>query len=271
MAAAEARALWQRTANRCFVQEDAKRAPKLACATSKLVDAGPANTADESDCAAANVTNFNRKPSFSNPSPDPRWWLHQQPNYGYQKGLTNEQLIALEEEVENLIGSDENKTCRENSLAFPDLMDVMKKHEKMEIDSIGCSVLSKQTDDFSLESDYSWIEGDKAEPWWRTSDRDELASFVSQKSLNHIENCDLPPPKKKHLRGHSIIGDDKIKTASCNWEADSRSFSNSTPHSQGCLDSRLVHKKLEPYANEGLLYFAADKSSRYFPVDLLAI
>ncbi|KAJ0817285.1 hypothetical protein HanPI659440_Chr00c07g0717681 [Helianthus annuus] len=31
MAAAEARAAWQRTANRYFVQEDAKRAPKLAC------------------------------------------------------------------------------------------------------------------------------------------------------------------------------------------------------------------------------------------------
>ncbi|KAI7997479.1 hypothetical protein LOK49_LG10G01108 [Camellia lanceoleosa] len=51
MAAAEARAAWQRTTNRCFVQEDAKRAPKLACcpsasSSSKQVDAGPANTAD---------------------------------------------------------------------------------------------------------------------------------------------------------------------------------------------------------------------------------
>jgi len=34
MAAAEAGAVWQRTANRCFVQEDAKRAPKLACCQS---------------------------------------------------------------------------------------------------------------------------------------------------------------------------------------------------------------------------------------------
>ena len=46
MAAAEARAVWQRTANRCFVQEDAKRAPKLACcqssSTSKQVEAGSA-------------------------------------------------------------------------------------------------------------------------------------------------------------------------------------------------------------------------------------
>ena len=90
MAGAEARALWQRTANRCFVQEDAKRAPKLACcqsscATSKSVDAGPASTADDSDHTTVNVTHFNRKSSISNLSSDCRWWLHSQPNYGYQK------------------------------------------------------------------------------------------------------------------------------------------------------------------------------------------
>lgn len=279
MAAAEARTLWQRTANRCFVQEDAKRAPKLACcqsscATSELVDAGPASsTADESDRADVDVTHFNRKSSFSNPPPDSRWWLHSQPNYGYQKGLTYEQLNALEEEVETLISSpsDENKTFSKNSLAFPELMDVMEKHEKMEIDSIGCSVSSKQTNEFSMESDYSWIEGDKVKPWWQTTDRGELASFVSQKSLDHVENCDLPPPKKKHLRGDpcaSIISDDKTKTASYKWEGKSRSFSNLTAHRQGSLDSGLIHKKPGPSANEGLLYFASDKSSRYFPVDV---
>ncbi|KAL6994303.1 hypothetical protein U1Q18_012410, partial [Sarracenia purpurea var. burkii] len=32
----EARAAWQKIANRCFVQEDAKRAPKLACAPQHL-------------------------------------------------------------------------------------------------------------------------------------------------------------------------------------------------------------------------------------------
>jgi hypothetical protein len=259
MAAAEARTLWQRTANRCFVQEDAKRAPKLACrqsscATSQLVDPGPVNT-DESDCAAVNATHFNSKSSFCHPSSDPRWWLHLQPNHGYQKVFTNEKLSALEEEVETLKVSDDSKFSCKNSLAFPELMDVMSKHEIMEIDSIACSVSSKQTNDFSPEPDYSWIESDKAEPWWRTTDIDGLASFVSHKSLNHIENCDLPPPKKKHLTGYPcsrfITNDDKTKTASYNLEAKSGSFSNS---------------KQGPSANEGLLYFASAKSSRYFPV-----
>ncbi|KAK7338076.1 hypothetical protein VNO77_18674 [Canavalia gladiata] len=264
MAAAEARALWQRTANRCFVQEDAKRAPKLACcqsscATSKSVDAGPAGTSDESGQAAVNVTHFNSKSSFSNLSPDSRWWLHLQPNYGHQKGLTYEQLNALENEVDTLIASDEGKISEE----LQELMDVMAKHETMGIDCVGCSMSSKNTNDLSLESDYSWIESDKAEPWWRTTDRDELASFVSQKALNHVENCDLPPPQKKHLRGHPCarISDEKIKTVSN--DAESRSFSNLTVHTQGSLDSGLMHKK---QADEGLLYFASDKCSSYTPV-----
>ncbi|KAK7285767.1 hypothetical protein RJT34_20548 [Clitoria ternatea] len=267
MAAAEARALWQRTANRCFVQEDAKRAPKLACcqsscATSKSVDTGPATTVDESDRAAVNVTRFNSNSSFANLSPDSRWWLHSQPNYGYNKGLTYEQVNALEDEVETLLANEESK----NSQELQELVDVMAKHEIMDTYCVGCSLSSKKTDDFSLESDYSWIESDKTEPWWRTTDRDELAFFVSQKSLNHIENCDLPPPQKKHLKGHlcANIKNDKIKSASYDLDAKSRGFSKLRAHTQGSLDSGLVHKKPGFSTNEGLLYLASkDKCSSY--------
>ncbi|MED6180177.1 hypothetical protein PIB30_007683 [Stylosanthes scabra] len=264
MAGAEARALWQRTANRCFVQEDAKRAPKLACqsscATSKLVDAGPASIADESD-HVVNVTHFDRKSSFSNPSSDSRWWLLLQPNYGYQKGLTYEQLSAPEEDVETLKACDENKTFSKNYEASPELMDVMAKHEALQIDSVGC-LDSKHTNDFSLESDYSWIDGDKAEPWWRTTDRNELASFVSQKARSHIENCDLPPPQKKHFRGHACasISNDKIRTASHEWEANLKSVSKFSYHAQGNIGSGLMHKQQGPSANEGLSYLVSDKS-----------
>ncbi|KAL2339601.1 hypothetical protein Fmac_007541 [Flemingia macrophylla] len=41
---------------------------------------------------------------------------------------------------------------------------------------------------------------EKSDPWWRTAGRDELASSVAQKSLEHIENCDLPQPLTKHVR-----------------------------------------------------------------------
>ncbi|KAK7291813.1 hypothetical protein RIF29_07255 [Crotalaria pallida] len=102
------RAVWQRTANRCFVQEDAKRAPKLACATSKLVDIRQVSAAYESDHAAVNVAAFSRKSSFLNIPPDSRWWL-MQPNQGFQNFLTYEQLNALEDEVKFFKDSDENK------------------------------------------------------------------------------------------------------------------------------------------------------------------
>ncbi|QCD77513.1 uncharacterized protein LOC114188237 [Vigna unguiculata] len=248
MAGAEARALWQRTANRCFVQEDAKRAPKLACcqsscATSKLVDMELDSTADESDHTTVNVTQFNRKSSVSNLSSDSRWWLHLQPNYGCQKGLTYEQLNALDEEVETLIASDVSK----NSQEFQELMNVMAKHEIVDVECVGCSESSMKSNEFSLESDYSWIESDTAEPWWRTTDRDELASFVSHKSLNHIENCDLPPQQKKHLRGYPCARMNNCKTRT------------------GNLDSALMHKNQWPSAREGLLYFASDKCSSDTP------
>lgn len=291
MAAAEVRTVWQRTVNRSFVQEDAKRAPKLACcqsscATSKLDGVGLANPADESDHNAVNITHFDQKFSISFVTHDARWWLNLQPRHdGFKKGLAYGQLNALEDEVEILKVSDENKACKgddathfgdenhdsydsmhhnfqggimkktsmegmqeaysKNSQAFLELMDMMAKHETMEIDSVGC-IVSKQTKHFSLDSDYSCIDGDRTQPWWKTTARDELACMIAQKSLNHIENCDLPPPrKKKYLGGQPCannINDDNTK---------------------GSLDSGLMHRsKLGPPSNKEHLHFASDKPSR---------
>ncbi|RDX94281.1 hypothetical protein CR513_23347, partial [Mucuna pruriens] len=294
MATAEVRAVWQRAVNNCFVQEDAKRAPKLACcqsscAISKLVDAGPASAADESDHVAVIVTHFNHNSSFSNVTPDSRWWLQLQPNNEFQKGLAYQQLNALEDEVGIGKVGNENKTCKgdvthfgdenrdyfssmegmqeaygKNSLAYPQLMDVMAKHETMEIGSVGCSV-SKQTNDFSFDSEFSWIGVEKAQPWWRTADRDELACFVSCKSINHIENCDLPPPQK-YLRGQPCadISDNKIRTSYFELEAKSGAFSNFNVQAKGSVESGLMHRKLGPSTNnKGHVHFDCNKYSSY--------
>lgn len=295
MAGAEARALWQRTANRCFVQEDAKRAPKLACcqsspAASKSVDAEPSSAAGELDHVNVSVTPLDQKSSLSNLSPDLRWWLHSQPNYGYQKSSTNENLNAsLEDELEALKAIDGSKTSKGEVTHFSDEdcdlsyymncdfhTDAMKKTPKdrmqeaysenfqafsevEDINHVDCLV-SKQTDDSCLGPDYSWIEGDKTEPWWRTTDRDELASFVSQKSLNHFENCDLPPPQKKFLRRHpcSDISNDKITTTSFDCEA----------HVRRSLNSELMHGNRGPSAKEEISSVATSKSSWYFPMNI---
>ncbi|KAJ0742546.1 hypothetical protein HanPI659440_Chr10g0365421 [Helianthus annuus] len=99
MAAAEARAAWQRTANRYFVQEDAKRAPKLACvppssssSLSKQTDRRPPTTGI-TDFAPPAVNSM-----YSNLSPDSRWWLQLQPNHIHQNDLNNEKVNTLESE-----------------------------------------------------------------------------------------------------------------------------------------------------------------------------
>lgn len=74
-----------------------------------------------------------------------------------------------------------------------------------------------------------------AQPWWKTTDIDELAYLVSQKLLNHVENCDLPPPPRKIY-----------------LEAKEN------------LDSGLIHRETEPSSNRGNFYISFDKSSRFF-------
>ncbi|KAK6918160.1 hypothetical protein RJ641_016582 [Dillenia turbinata] len=253
MAAAEVRAAWQRTANRCFVQEDAKRAPKLACcpsstSSSKPVDAGPTSATDGHDDSNIAFLPLNRNPSYSNLSPDTRWWLQLQPNYGCQKGFTYDQLNGLaaeieiwraaiadvskpsgldqllEDDQEHVKGSKDNENtdspymnvaaclkkkpeikteelrviCNRNSKELHKHKEASGFCENMEMDP--CTFVKKQSNELDFGFECPWIVGEKAEPWWRTADGDELVSLVARKSLDHIENCDLPQPLNTHTR-----------------------------------------------------------------------
>ncbi|CDP08657.1 unnamed protein product [Coffea canephora] len=105
MAVAEARAAWQRTVNRCLVQEDAKRAPKLAyCPLAspfvREVEVGPANAAEAQDISSVAFPPFNQSTSFSNLSPNSKWWLQLPSNYRHQRGLTDQQLNCTDSEME---------------------------------------------------------------------------------------------------------------------------------------------------------------------------
>jgi len=290
MATAERRAAWQRTANRCFVQEDAKRAPKLACCQSsssavKQVDAEPTNAVDGPDHPALGFMPLHMNPSFSNLPPYTRWWLEAHSSHGYQKDLTYEQGNELEAKVEILRGAgtvnsttkfdeqpqkgdiahvDDHKNCESSldmqcglsgscmkkdpevrkqevkvlyskkSEEYLKLMDLRENYELMHMDHVGCPV-SKQGNEFCV--DPKWLGVDKTEAWWRTTDKDELASLVTKKSHNHIENCDLPPPQKMYVRKHpcSHIGcfdDDDALASSFDWKAQRGGISNRT-HAQG--------------------------------------
>ncbi|KAF8032433.1 hypothetical protein BT93_D1374 [Corymbia citriodora subsp. variegata] len=199
MAAAEARAVWQRTINRYFVQEDAKRAPKLACCqssslTSKLVDAGPTTTADQDDQPDIGFLPSNGKPLFSDLCDDTRWWLHLQPIHGFQKD---------EEDSEDFDGRARELEAKDSDEA-KDIKDIGMggSYASMQIDDFGSSI-SKQLTELDLEPYSPWISNAKTDPWWRAMDKDEVASLVARKSLDHVDNCDLPLPQKLHVKQRS--------------------------------------------------------------------
>ncbi|CAK9136913.1 unnamed protein product [Ilex paraguariensis] len=285
MAVAEARAAWQRTANRCFVQEDAKRAPKLACCpsaspSSKQVDAGGASAADGQDTPTTGFLPPDKKPSYSNLSPESRWWLQIHPDYGYQRGLTNEtgkvSNVCMQNEDDGG-DSDDNMNaelfldnhCRSSATCMKKDSRVRKREQKdvntkisqdplelpdmdesfvlMEMDSVGCSV-SKQPDVFSMDPDCTWIGGAKTEPWWRTADRDELALLVAQRSFDLIENCDLPQPQNTSVKrdpyAHFWCSDSKETFSSpiCG-KLQSGGHPNQTVHTWGNLCSWSAYGK----------------------------
>ncbi|CAN1157116.1 hypothetical protein LINPERPRIM_LOCUS27677 [Linum perenne] len=254
MAAAEARAVWQRAANRCFVQEDAKRAPKLACCQSSSSSSsskeGPTGGSSEAppDQSGPGFIPINRTPSYPNLPPDTRWWLQLQPCYGYQKGLTFDQLNDLEAEMEILrseVGNsdsknsldnnsdstwiDVNKSSQSSSLdaAYSKVSPISNKSMEVEDDSLGLhEVLPKSNVSSFDDPESPWTGTGKNVPWWRTADKDDLASLVAQKSLDYMENCDLPPPRKMHSSDHG--------SSSLDWKKPNRCVSD-PPIGQGSL------------------------------------
>uniref|UniRef100_A0A5B7BUV1 Uncharacterized protein n=1 Tax=Davidia involucrata TaxID=16924 RepID=A0A5B7BUV1_DAVIN len=283
MAAAEARVVSQRTGNCCFVQDDARRGPKLSCCPSSSSKSESAvrsgDAARGSDNPIPDCVPYNHNSANPNLPPDTKWWLNLQSNHGHQREFSHEQLNALEAELEVLSDgfvkqttklSKGNQPIKEygtqtdpKSIASSFLYQPQKASATyMKNDQDGMQELkavigndaqkrlnNKDTGEFcyaddqmtdlepfnslvleqskklcsDLESD--WIGIEKTEPWWRTSDKDELASLVSHKSLVHIENCDLPQPQTKHFAmGPSACPEcfdhNKILTSSLDWIAE---------------------------------------------------
>ncbi|XP_022757568.1 uncharacterized protein LOC111304851 [Durio zibethinus] len=292
MAAAEARVVWQRTANRCFVQEDAKRAPKLACcqssSSSKQADSNPTDVADACDHPAVGFMPHNMNPSYSNLPPDMRWWLQLQPSYGPQKDLTQEQLNALEDEVE-ILKAEINSPSRVSGVHQQDAQDssgvyrkrnngysldsteTMKNCECLEIESVECHV-SKKINDICYDPESPWDGGGKAEPWWRTTDKNELASLVAQKSLDFIENCDLPPPQKMHVRrySHASTGSfDSDEISSLARKSQTSPVPSPTVKAEVSPDSVRKHGRRMLSVGEGNMRCASDTSFSSTQKDIL--
>lgn len=258
MAAAEARAAWQRAANRCVVQEDRKRAPKLvSCPLSSEQQHGTnnRNCTTSEDRPISNFVPLSCNPINSNLPQDIRWWLQfqRQRNLGIQKDLASDQRYLLgrdfdEKEVEDSVAESKHEDpllCEtvnpENSKDVFGLPRMISTDFEKDFSGIGseklkiidsyfqvplkcrgnlsasdclcekkkildfrssCPPPSKNPPKSNFETDTSWKEGEKAQPWWQITDENELASLVLERAMQNIENCDLPRPAQTiHVHG----------------------------------------------------------------------
>jgi hypothetical protein len=99
------------------------------------------------------------------------------------------------QEFKAVLGNDSQRTTNKKELGEFWYLD----DKLMGLDSFNCLV-SEQAKRLSSDLGSNWVGTEKTEPWWRSAGQDELASLVAQKSLEHIENCDLPRPLAKHFR-----------------------------------------------------------------------
>lgn len=269
MEAAEVRTAWQRAANRFLVQEDAKRAPKLACCPSSTVpsDSGSGSTITVQDYL---IPNFipNRNSMNSILSPETIWWLQMQPNFGYHKDFICERLSSLEDQgvAEEVVLTNENSSVNHSSnfvtkkedsfLSSSEVSSVFMTRgaERMvkEMNTKSCSehllkrkiatedcFLGSSVDSFalkrpekiSLDFESPSVGANKSESWWCIAGKDELSLLVAQKSLQHIENCDLPrssqtvnvPTRKLDAR---IYGANEFSHNTCTCGFDDKFFSS---------------------------------------------
>ncbi|KAG2290537.1 hypothetical protein Bca52824_050141 [Brassica carinata] len=197
MAAGEARAVWQRTVNRYFVQEDAKRAPKLtsSCQSSssssstvsskQVEDSRPVVDQQNQPSSCAGFMPLHPNPSFPHLLPhNTRLWDHHH-HHRTQQDHKEQVNTPLEAEVDIF----------EKKPEFAEFMETQESYGSFGNDEPSEKKLTSELA-FDPSSPWNPLSSEKAAPWWRTTDKDELASLVAQRSLDFVENCDLPTPQK---------------------------------------------------------------------------
>ncbi|KAD7116999.1 hypothetical protein R6Q59_006354 [Mikania micrantha] len=206
MAAGEARAVWQRTANRYFIQDDAIKAPKLACCSSissliSNVETKPVNSASVDDSYP-----FPDGKSFdSNLESDSKWWIQLQPDYMHQRGLSSEQFNPLDLESRNLQQFIQNQYGNVTSIN---------------------SLSSKRSYEF-VEMDYVEL------PWWQMAEKDDFCSFDSNRSHVLIENSDHNWPVHTGLESQKFkYGQNAISCGRPHHDASKTKILEALCHSQ---------------------------------------
>ncbi|CAO2163469.1 unnamed protein product [Urochloa humidicola] len=184
MAAAEARAAWQRAANRCLVQEDRKRAPKLACCPSSTEQHGTNNGScrTSQDRPISTFMPLSWNPMNSNLSPDVRWWVQSQPNFGIQKDLASERQQCC-------LGRDIDEKKLDDSASKP-------KHEQ--------TLLSDAVDTSSVKS------GDVFEPSWMVPSAFMKYSPETSLEMLKTDGRDSQASKCRETASNSLYKDNEF-------------------------------------------------------------
>ncbi|KAF3576528.1 hypothetical protein DY000_02028358 [Brassica cretica] len=210
MAAGEARAVWQRTVNRYFVQEDAKRAPKLttsSCQSSsstvsskQVEDSGSSRTVVDPQNQSSSCAGF--MPRLPNPN-FPHMLPHNTSLWGHHHHIQQDHKEQVNTPLEAEVDISEKKpelgAKSFKSESFQEFIELMETRESyVSFGKDESSSENKLLNELPFDPSSPWnpLSSEKAAPWWRTTDKDELASLVAQRSLDFVENCDLPTPQK---------------------------------------------------------------------------
>ncbi|KAL5998897.1 hypothetical protein ACLOJK_009845 [Asimina triloba] len=233
MAASEARAACQKVANCCFIQEDAKKASKLAHCLSSSSTFLPENASviDRASRPYDPTTKFihiNWNPSNPNLQPGTRWWLQLHSSFSCRKNMRCEGQDASEAELKQMIIGDADLAevernsysslgsnwmvlaccTKDGSDARLQELRMVKKQmlqpfrPNVDMDKYRCwgaEFMDAKIDDGWISDRTMLIGCERIEGKRLAMERNELDAIAALKSTEKIENCDLPQSKTIHV------------------------------------------------------------------------
>lgn len=277
MAAVKARVLWHRTANHCPVQEDAMLA-SFPSSTQKHNSSG-ADTTSVPDVIAFNNSFETKWWLQLQPNIESLKDINLSHLSSLKHEIDEESLETISP-ASKFDGkplpfdSIDDVLKKEESFLESPLMvstDLMKNNSKTSVKEISMTTnypqqpLKRKADmnfackeellalkpdeqlpsrriDKALELGSPWAAAiNKSEPWWRSTDKDDLYLLVAQKSSLHIENCDLPKPTQiigvnKQADGNGVFQSSLDRNPTIGM-CDANEYSRDTP-SPGRLNNK---------------------------------
>lgn len=175
---------------------------------SNRVSYHPSTSSSILECSSLGERSNTSDGLISHQPHDTKWWLLMQPDLQQQLNTLEAEISAINAGyvtgTTKFCNNQQSKEfgaceCMEDDTNSSLLPPLSHHSRDLQSDNLNC-LAATQTKKLSTDMDSPWMGSEKAGPWWRSMNKDELASLVAQKSLECIENCDLPEPQQKHSR-----------------------------------------------------------------------